>query len=149
MDNVISGQRDLSGASLTFAVFREHVSNRIVPFLMAAAKTALSKGKSSRRPDVVLTKVIQPAARRAGIKKRIGWHTFRHTYSTTLVANGENVKVVQELMRHGNSRCTLDVYSQAKVTAKRDAQQRIVEMFLPGEGLTSEIKLQRGSPDDV
>jgi len=31
-------------------------------------------GKSSRRPDVVLTKVIQPAALRAGIKKRIGWH---------------------------------------------------------------------------
>jgi integrase len=50
------------------------------------------KGKSSRRPDVMLAKVIQPAALRAGIRKRIGWHTFRHTYSTTL--NGENVKVV-------------------------------------------------------
>lgn len=42
------------------------------------------KGKSSRRPDVVLAKVIQPEAIRAGIKKRIGWHTFRHTYATTL-----------------------------------------------------------------
>jgi len=83
------------------------------------------KGKSSRRPDVVLAKVVQPAALRAGIKKGIGWHTFRHTYSTTLIANGENVKVVQELMRHANSRCTLDVYSQARVTAKREAQQRI------------------------
>ncbi|HEV8366873.1 MAG TPA: tyrosine-type recombinase/integrase [Pyrinomonadaceae bacterium] len=65
-----------------------------------------------------------------GIKKRIGWHTFRHTYSTTLIANGENVKVVQELMRHANSRCTLDVYSQARVRAKREAQQRIVEMVV-------------------
>jgi len=106
------------------------------------------KGKSSRRPDVVLAKVIQPAALRAGIRKRIGWHTFRHTYSTTLIANGENVKVVQELMRHANSRCTLDVYSQARVTAKRDAQQRIVEMLLPENGLTSEIKLQRKGPDE-
>jgi integrase len=106
------------------------------------------KGKSSRRPDVVLAKVIQPAALRAGIRKRIGWHTFRHTYSTTLISNGENVKVVQELMRHANSRCTLDVYSQARVSAKREAQQRIVEMVLPENGLTSEIKLQRRGPDE-
>ena len=89
----------------------------------------------------------QPAALRAGIKKRIGWHTFRHTYPT-LIANGENVEVVQELMRHPNSRCTLDVYSQARVRAKRDAQQRIVEMILPEEGLASEIKLQRRGPDE-
>jgi hypothetical protein len=36
-------------------------------------------------------------------------------------------------MRHANSRCTLDVYSQARVTAKREAQQRIVEMVIPEE----------------
>jgi integrase len=34
------------------------------------------RGRSSWRPDVVLAKVIQPAALRAGIKRRIGWHTF-------------------------------------------------------------------------
>ena len=83
----------------------------------------------------------------AGIKKRIGWHTFRHTYSTALIANGENVKVVQELMRHANSRCTLDVYSQARVQKKREAQQRIVEMVLPDQGL-SEIKLQHRGQDE-
>jgi integrase len=57
------------------------------------------KGERPLRPEVVLSKMIRPAAYRAGIKKRIGWHTFRHTYSTTLIANCENVKVVQELMR--------------------------------------------------
>ena len=57
------------------------------------------------------------------------------------------MKVVQELMRHANSRCTLDVYSQARVRAKREAQQRIVEMVLPEDGL-SEIKLQRRGPDE-
>jgi hypothetical protein len=45
------------------------------------------------------------------------------------------VKVVQELMRHASSRFTLEVYTQAKARAKRDAQQRIVEMMLPEEGL--------------
>ena len=47
---------------------------------------------------MVMVKQIRPAALRAGITRRIGWHTFRHTYSTMLIANGENVKVVQELM---------------------------------------------------
>jgi hypothetical protein len=90
-----------------------------------------TQGKYPFWPDILLLKIIQPAARRAGIKKRIGWHTFRHSYSSLLVANGENVKVVQELMRHVSSRFTLDVYSQARKAAKRQAQQRVVQMILP------------------
>jgi len=35
-------------------------------------------------------------------------------------------------MRHASSRCTLEVYSQAQVNAKRDAQKRLVEMILSG-----------------
>jgi integrase len=89
-----------------------------------------TKGKYPFWPDVLLLKIIQPAARRAGIKKRVGWHTFRHSYSSLLVANGENVKVVQELMRHASSRFTLDVYSQARKGAKRQAQERVVQMIL-------------------
>src|ERR1700730_13325040 len=74
-----------------------------------------TQGKYPFWPDILLLKIMQPAARRAGIKKRIGWHTFRHSYSSLLVANGENVKVVQELMRHASSRFTLDVYAQAQL----------------------------------
>jgi integrase len=90
-----------------------------------------TQGRFPYWPDALLLKIIQPAALRAGIKKRIGWHTFRHSYSSLLVANGENVKVVQELMRHASSRFTLDVYSQARKGAKRQAQQRVVQMILP------------------
>jgi site-specific recombinase XerD len=81
----------------------------------------------------VAEKVIRPAAIKAGIRKKIGWHTFRHTYSTLLIANGENVKVVQELMRHASSRFTLEIYSQAQVIAKRQAQQRLVQAIFPDE----------------
>jgi integrase len=78
-----------------------------------------NQGKAPCWPGVVMQKVIRPAALRAGIRKKIGWHTFRHTYSTLLIANGENVKVVQELMRHASSRFTLEIYSQAQLIAKR------------------------------
>lgn len=107
-----------------------------------------TRGKRPLRPDGVLSKIIRLAAVGEGIKKRIGWHTFRHTYSSTLIANGENVKVVQELMRHASSRFTLEVYTQAKAKAKREAQQRIVEMMLPEEGL-AEIRLQRREPPEM
>ena len=58
-----------------------------------------------------------------------------------LIANGENVKVVQELMRHANCRCTLEIYSQARLQAKRDAQHRVVEMIIPRERETNDTRL--------
>jgi site-specific recombinase XerD len=102
-------------------------------------------------PNAVLQKIIRPAALRAGINKRVGWHTFRHTFSTMLIANGENVKVVQELMRHANSRCTLEVYSQARIMAKRQAQQRVMRMIFPEEDLDIPdpvIRCEEDSPYD-
>jgi site-specific recombinase XerD len=65
-------------------------------------------------PDSVRAKILQPAATRAGITdKVIGWHTFRRSFGTLLKGSGADVKVVQELMRHANSRETLDTYVQA------------------------------------
>jgi len=55
----------------------------------------------------------QPMARKLGIQKKMSWHTFRHTFSSILKGNGEDVKVVQELLRHSTSRMTLDTYTQA------------------------------------
>jgi site-specific recombinase XerD len=95
----------------------------------------------------VLQKVIRPAALKAGIRKVIGWHTFRHTYSTLLIANDENVKVVQELMRHANSRSTLEIYSQARMEAKRRAQQRVVQAIFPDE-IDVQAPIFQGAFDD-
>jgi integrase len=71
---------------------------------------------------------IQPVVKKLGIQKRVTWHTFRRTYTTLLHANGEDVKVVQELLRHSSSRITMDIYAQAQMPAKRAAQQKVVEM---------------------
>ena len=70
----------------------------------------------------------------AGIHKRIGWHTFRHTFGTLLKANGEDIKTVQELLRHANSKITLEVYTQAMTSNKRAAQSKVVRMMVPNEG---------------
>ena len=48
-------------------------------------------------PDMVLRKIIRPAATRAGIQgKTIGWHTFRHSTGTNLRSLGVDVKTAQE-----------------------------------------------------
>ena len=69
--------------------------------------------------------------KRLGITKQIGWHSFRRTFATLLKGNGEDVKTTQELMRHANSRLTLDVYAQALTPAKRAAHLKVVEMIRP------------------
>jgi integrase len=99
------------------------------------------RGSKPYSPDTLLSKVIRPAAKRAGIGKRIGWHTFRHSFATLLKANGEDVKVVQESLRHANSRITLDTYTQAVTAAKRQAQAKIVKMIRPATG-TSATEVQ-------
>jgi integrase len=90
-------------------------------------------GRKRGKQPIWLCKVmsyhIQPIAKKLGITKRISWHTFRRTYSSILQDNGEDVKVVQELLRHASTRVTLDVYAQALTPSKRAAQRRVVDMI--------------------
>ena len=77
---------------------------------------------------MILTDYVQPLAKRLGIEKQIGWHTFHRTYASLLKANGEDVKVVQELLRHANPNTTLALYAQEFSDDAREAQAKIVEM---------------------
>ena len=86
------------------------------------------RGKQPLWLSTVMRYHIQPVVRQLGITKRVSWHTFRHTFSSLLRNNGEDVKVVQELLRHASSKMTLDVYTQAATAAKRVAQRKVVEM---------------------
>lgn len=88
-----------------------------------------SNGKLPYWPGSFYRAHILPAAKKMGIEG-IGWHTFRRTYATFLKANGEDVKTVQELLRHANSLVTMNLYAQAITQNKRDAQSRIVTMVL-------------------
>ncbi len=74
---------------------------------------------------------ILPVARNLGINKRIGWHTFRHTYSTLLRSTGAELKIMQELLRHSTIRVTLDTYTQAVTAEKRTAQEAVVALLCP------------------
>ncbi|MGC1961188.1 MAG: site-specific integrase, partial [Candidatus Sulfotelmatobacter sp.] len=94
------------------------------------------KGKQPLWPETLWRRYGRPAVKAAKIQKRVGFHTFRHTYTTLLTQNNEEVKAVQELLRHANSRITLDLYAQAGMPSKRLAQSKLVRMVLnKGEAL--------------
>jgi integrase len=103
------------------------------------------KGKQPYWPDNLMKRYVKPVAQKAGINKNIGWHTFRHSFGTLLKANGEDVKTVQELLRHANSRITLDVYTQAVNSHKRAAQSKVVEMMVPNLGETRGVSHPRSA----
>ena len=75
-----------------------------------------------------LRRYLRPAARALRIEKRIGWPTFRHSYSSLLRSVGTDLKVMQELLRHSSFRSTLDVYTQAIRPAKHAAQAAVLSL---------------------
>jgi integrase len=72
---------------------------------------------------------VFPAAERAGITKRIGWHSFRRTLATLLQSSGASVKTTQELLRHASPGITLGIYAKAVTADKRAAQDTIAALF--------------------
>ena len=91
----------------------------------------LHKGRRPYWGASILRKYVRPVAESININKRIGWHTFRHTYSTLLRSVGAEFKVMQELMRHSTLRTTMDVYTQAVAPAKHAAQAAVLALFFP------------------
>ena len=78
---------------------------------------------------------IRPALKAAGITGKVGWHTFRHSFATILKSHGEDVKTVQELLRHANSSVTMNLYAQAVTDIKRSAQSKVARLvFEPKKG---------------
>jgi site-specific recombinase XerD len=88
-------------------------------------------GKQPMWPNSAMEKHIRPAAIRAGIGKRIGWHVFRHSFGTLVKSQGADVATTQALMRHANVSVTMDRYVQAIGEAKRTAQRGIVDSLFP------------------
>ncbi len=72
---------------------------------------------------------IRPAGEKLGLKG-IGWHTFRHTYRSWLDATGAPLGVQQKLMRHAQISTTMNIYGNALMDSKREANSKVARLAL-------------------
>jgi len=57
--------------------------------------------------ETLVQRAMKEAVRRTGITKRIGCHTFRHSFATHLLGDGYDIRTVQELLGHKDVRTTM------------------------------------------
>lgn len=81
-------------------------------------------GKLSR---VMIFYIIKELAAKAGIKKTISPHTFRHSFATHLVEGGADLRAVQEMLGHA-SITTTEIYTHLD----RAFLRKTLEQFHPG-----------------
>jgi integrase len=56
-------------------------------------------------------------------------HTLRHSTASVLIAAGEHIKIVQEMLGHSSYAITADIYSHVNLQQQRAAAERLGEAF--------------------
>lgn len=57
--------------------------------------------------ESVIQKAVKVAARKTGLMKKVGPHTFRHCFATHLLEGGYDIRTVQELLGHKDVKTTM------------------------------------------
>ena len=90
------------------------------------------KEDTPRNPHTVYKK-MQLILERCGCKK-IRFHDLRHTFATTALANGMDVKTLSAIIGHVSSKTTLDIYLHSTDSMQRQAADKIDRGICKNEG---------------
>jgi len=82
------------------------------------------RGKSLTR--VMVFTIIRDLVEKAGIRKTVSPHTFRHSFATHLVEGGADLRAVQEMLGH-ESITTTEIYTHLD----RDYLRQVIHDFHP------------------
>ena len=79
---------------------------------------------------IMIFYIIKELALKAGIKKNISPHTFRHSFATHLVEGGADLRAVQEMLGH-ESITTTEIYTHLDRDFLRSTLQQFHPAFTP------------------
>ena len=82
--------------------------------------------RGKRLTRVMIFLIIKDLVKKAGIKKNISPHTFRHSFATHLVEGGADLRAVQEMLGH-ESITTTEIYTHLD----REFLRKTLEKFHP------------------
>lgn len=83
--------------------------------------------RGKRLTRVMIFLIIKDLVKKAGIKKVISPHTFRHSFATHLVEGGADLRAVQEMLGH-ESITTTEIYTHLD----REFLRKTLKQFHPG-----------------
>jgi site-specific recombinase XerD len=75
--------------------------------------------------DDLVRRNLKPLMRSAGLPETTHPYDLRHTFATLILEQGENPKVVQEVLGHSRITHTVDTYSHVSPNIQKEAFGRL------------------------
>lgn len=97
-----------------------------IPVKQGSEDIVFLNRRGSKLSRVMIFLIIKDLAKKAGIKKTISPHTFRHSFATHLVEGGADLRAVQEMLGH-ESITTTQIYTHLD----REFLRKTLEQFHP------------------
>lgn len=84
--------------------------------------------KSKRVSPVTIERVVRNIVKRSGIPKKVTPHTFRHTFATSLLRNGADLRIIQLLLGH-SSISTTQIYTHMDDRALKMGYEKFIPSY--------------------